>query len=61
MYSKETTENWREDQNSPPLLIFSSSFFIKIDFCGIKFAMIIQHPHGVGNIIAWGHNLCVQL
>ncbi len=70
-YSKEPKKEWtelRENQNLPktyqhlpPLPILSNSFLIKIDLCGIKFAMMIMHPHGFGNVVPWGHNLSAQL
>jgi hypothetical protein len=56
-----TTENWRENRHPPPSLILSNSFLIKIDPCGIKFAMMMPRPHGFGNVVAQGHNLCMWL
>jgi hypothetical protein len=58
---EELKRNQRENQNSPPLPFLSNSLFIKIDPCGIEFAMIILHPHGFGNVVARGRNLCMQL
>jgi hypothetical protein len=51
----------KENLNTPTLPILSNSFFIKIDPCRIEFAMMIPCPHGFGNVVAWGHNLCLPL
>jgi hypothetical protein len=51
---EEPKRNQRENQNSPPLPILSNSLFIKIDLCGIEFAMMIACPYGFGDIVAWG-------
>jgi hypothetical protein len=42
-----------------PLPLLSNSLFIKIDPCGIEFAMMIPCHHGFGNVVAWGLNLCM--
>jgi hypothetical protein len=39
----------------------SNNFFIKIDPVGIEFAMMIPRPHDFDNVVAGGHNLCMQL
>ncbi len=51
----------KREPKHPSLANFSSSLFIKIDPCRIEFAMIILHPHGFGDVVARGHNLCMQL
>jgi hypothetical protein len=45
----------------PLFLILSNTMFIKIDPRGKEFARMIPQAHSVGNIVAWGPHMCVQL
>jgi hypothetical protein len=59
--NEETKWNRRENRNPPPSPILSNSLFIKIDPCGIEFAMMLLRPHDYSDIVTRGHNLCVPL
>ncbi len=41
--------------------ILSNTMFIKIDSHGKEFARTIPQAHGIGDVVAWGPHLCVQL
>jgi hypothetical protein len=50
----------QENQNPPPSPMLSSSFFIKISPCRKELVIMILCCHSYGNVVAWGHNMCVQ-